>query len=1047
MSDLLGRVRDVLADQYEVTSEVGRGGMAVVFVANDLKHHRRVAIKVLLPELAAAVGPDRFLREIEVASRLQHPHIVPLFDSGSAGGLLYFVMPFVDGETLGERLEREGALPPDEAIQIARQVATALASAHRAGIVHRDIKPGNIMLSGGAAVVTDFGIARAVGDAAAEKLTATGIAIGSPRYMSPEQAGGEAPDERGDIYSLACVLYEMLSGESPFQGETFMSLLGKHATEPVPDLKGTRSPVPYAAERALYRALEKRPEDRFPDADAFILALTHAPGWRGRVADTWTDLWRRRVPQTLIVYGACTWIVVMTVRLLVDRLVLSPYLPGFAFTALLALLPSAAIVSYYHGGTGHAWPAAEKVGVTLNALGALTLLFLLYWGKDLGRATHTVMVTDEAGQTMARVVPKSEFRRRVGIFYFSGVPARDGGWLSYGLPLALDADLAQDLMVDVQVGFEEELRREGVADPTRVPRALAIRVAADAGYTYALIGELTDTEGGRRLSTTLLDTRRGRAGRSLTWEVDERDVLSLVDSLSVTLRRDLEIPSAYMKEVPDLPASDMLTSDSEALRSWARGTLLRRAGGDPDGATALLEDAVARDSTFALAWNELALSALAAGRTDDAVSAKEAALKSDWRLPEARRLAVLQGYYLITGALDRAARLAETRVILLPDDLGARADLASLYAIRRKPDEAAAEYRVLHSLEPGRGEYLQLEADAYRRAGRMEDAAAAYRSYREAAGDGPEVLGEIGRFYREVGELDSALAYLESAVLLDPRSPPLLRELAGVRLDLGEREPALEALREALAAADSPDEEFEVRQSLAEHFKSLGRLAEARAQADSAYALAASFQHEIQRNITRLEMLDLVALTDGAAAALAEVPGISDRLPGPFRGLATYGPFRVYLAMEDPARLEEATRAFRSGVSNTPFGDMFGQAIVASEGYTLLWRGNCAEAAGRLEEAILMSPGSIEPQLGLARARLCAGDLAAADSALQGAARLSPANPHLLVIRAEVLAARGDQPGALAALDAALALWAEADEGYGPRETAARIRRRIAGPG
>src|SRR6266571_1181341 len=213
MSGLLGRLQVALAERYSIERELGHGGMATVYLAEDLKHRRLVALKVLSPDLAASLGTDRFLREIDIAARLTHPHILPLHDSGEAGGLLYYVMPYVEGESLRGRLDRERQLPLEDALQITREVADALNYAHGHDLVHRDIKPENILLQAGHAVVSDFGIARAITAAAGGNLTETGIALGTPGYMSPEQGAASARvDERSDIYSLGCVLYEMLAG-------------------------------------------------------------------------------------------------------------------------------------------------------------------------------------------------------------------------------------------------------------------------------------------------------------------------------------------------------------------------------------------------------------------------------------------------------------------------------------------------------------------------------------------------------------------------------------------------------------------------------------------------------------------------------------------------------------------------------------------------------------------------------------------------------------------------------------------------------------------
>ena len=276
--DQLQLLRRALGERYRVDEEIGRGGMATVYRAVDLKHDRTVALKVLKPELAASLGTERFLREITLTARLDHPHILALLDSGEADGLLYYVMPFVDGETLRARLEREKQLPIDQALGIARQVADALGYAHQHGIVHRDIKPENILLSRGHARVADFGIARAVTAAGGQSLTDTGLAVGTPTYMSPEQAGADREiDARSDIYSLGSVVYEMLAGQPPYTGATAGAILARKTMEPVPSLRVVRDTVPAGVEQAVTRALARTPADRFGSALEFARALESQP--------------------------------------------------------------------------------------------------------------------------------------------------------------------------------------------------------------------------------------------------------------------------------------------------------------------------------------------------------------------------------------------------------------------------------------------------------------------------------------------------------------------------------------------------------------------------------------------------------------------------------------------------------------------------------------------------------------------------------------------------------------------------------------------------
>jgi serine/threonine protein kinase/tetratricopeptide (TPR) repeat protein len=275
MTDALDRLKTALADRYTIERELGSGGMATVYLAHDVKHDRQVALKVMRPELSAILGGERFLREIRIAAKLNHPHILALYDSGSADGFLYYVMPHVEGESLRAKIEREKQLSIDEAVTLARQVASALDYAHQQGVIHRDIKPENILLHRGEAVVADFGIALAVTAAGGERLTETGLSLGTPEYMSPEQATGSGElDARTDVYSLGAVLYEMVTGEPPQTGATVQAVIAKLLSERPTQPRVVRDSVPEAMDRAIMKALAKVPADRFDSAAQFATTLT-----------------------------------------------------------------------------------------------------------------------------------------------------------------------------------------------------------------------------------------------------------------------------------------------------------------------------------------------------------------------------------------------------------------------------------------------------------------------------------------------------------------------------------------------------------------------------------------------------------------------------------------------------------------------------------------------------------------------------------------------------------------------------------------------------
>ncbi|MDX1388314.1 MAG: serine/threonine-protein kinase, partial [Acidobacteriota bacterium] len=345
-------IRAVLGPRYRIERDLGEAGAATAYLAWDGDENRQVELKVLLPELTSAVGAERFRREIATVAKLSHAHILPVYGSGEADGVLYYTTPHLEGETLRDRLDREGQLPIDEAVEIARQVAGALDYAHEHDVVHRDIKPETVLLTAGGAVVTDFGVARAIDRAGGERLTETGLLVGTPAYMSPEQAeGGERLDGRSDQYSLACVLYEMLAGHPPFAGSSDRVVLSRAAKDDVPPLSSARATVSGPLEAVIHKALSKTAADRFRRAERFAEALSMAergatppgvtpigvkpPGVTRpevRVShNVWTELARRRVYQVAVSYLVVAWALVQVAEATFGPL----GVPGWAHRTLL----------------------------------------------------------------------------------------------------------------------------------------------------------------------------------------------------------------------------------------------------------------------------------------------------------------------------------------------------------------------------------------------------------------------------------------------------------------------------------------------------------------------------------------------------------------------------------------------------------------------------------------------------------------------------------------------------------------------------------------
>ena len=363
MTDALSRMAAALADRYRIERELGQGGMATVYLAHDVRHDRHVALKVLRPELAAILGGERFLKEIRTTANLQHPHILTLHDSGEADGLVYYVMPYVEGESLRDRLNREKQLPVDEALRITKEVAGALDYAHRHGVVHRDIKPENILLHDGSATVADFGIALAASRSeGSTRMTETGMSLGTPQYMAPEQAMGERDiTPKVDVYALGCVLYEMLTGEPPYTGPTAQAIIARVMTEQPRSLTMQRHTIPPAIDAAVHRALEKLPADRFASAKEFAEALDGrgmSPGTSGYAAANLAPArssgrWGP-VLAAGVAIGALAAVAILAFRRPADRpaLRLSVLLPSEAAPIAIRLSPDASIIAFAGAGRG-----------------------------------------------------------------------------------------------------------------------------------------------------------------------------------------------------------------------------------------------------------------------------------------------------------------------------------------------------------------------------------------------------------------------------------------------------------------------------------------------------------------------------------------------------------------------------------------------------------------------------------------------------------------------------------------------------------------------
>ena len=710
MSGVPPSLQTSLADRYLIERELGRGGMATVYLARDLKHRRPVALKVLNPALAASLGADRFLREIELAARLQHPHILTVFDSGEAEGALWFTMPYVEGESLRDRLRRERQLPLTDALRIVTEAARALDFAHQHGVVHRDIKPENLLLTtDGSTLVADFGIARALGQTG--QLTETGIVVGTPAYMSPEQAAGDrALDGRTDIYSLACVLYETLAGEPPYSGPNPQALLAKRLSEPAPHLRTTREVSP-DLDRIVTRALARLPADRFPSAGEFARALETTGE---RTAETP----RPSAPPRLIRRAAI---------------------------------------------------AAAVVAALMGAL----LLGRLRAPAPAGSAA--------SGPPSTAVLPFADLS-----------PERNQAYFSDGLTEELITALSRVEGIRVAARTSSFQFRDRDVDVREVGRMLHVG--------SVLEGSVRRSGNRVRISAQLVNARDGYQLWAEAYDREVADVFAVQEEIARAIISALQVRLGVR-------ASQVLrarpTADPGAHDLYLKGRFAwnQRTGPALQEAVRYLEQAVARDSSFAQAWAALAdayvLVVPYAGGSREvtwpkagAAARRALALDStlgeahtalaygamiydwDWQAAEAsfrRAIAVDPGYptghqwyadFLWgRGRLDEALREMQLAHRLDPLSLVIGSELGATYYQMRRYGEAETQLRETLALDPNYAHTLYIIGQVYLQQRRYPEAIAAMRRSLDLAGFQDDLAGALAYAYAVSGDTAAATRY------------------------------------------------------------------------------------------------------------------------------------------------------------------------------------------------------------------------------------------------------------------------------------------------
>ncbi|HET9515823.1 MAG TPA: protein kinase, partial [Gemmatimonadales bacterium] len=754
--------------------------MSRVFLAEEVGLQRQVVVKVLPPEMAAGVNQDRFRREIQLAARLQHPHIVPLLTAGSAGDILYYVMPYIKGESLRAKLAREGELPVAEAARILREVTDALSYAHDEGVVHRDIKPDNVMIAGEHALVTDFGVAKAVTDSTGgTSLTSLGMALGTPAYMSPEQASGDPHvDHRADLYSLGAMAFEMLTGAPPFSAPTPQAMLSAHVTKAPERVGAIRPAVPPALEGLVMRCLEKRPADRWQNAREILPHLSAVLTPTGGTqpvpvvptlsSGTEAALRRSHPGRVVVLYGLAS----VGLLALVWVLVQSIGLPDWVFFGAIGLVLAGLPVMYVT--SRHERQRALTRATGLQTVTPTGLARHLTWRRSLlgGVGAFAVLGVAAVGYMGMRafgigpvgtLMAKGTMAERERVVLAEFDNATPDSTLGSTVSQLLRIDLAQSPVMSVydQSQTAAVLQRMQLDPSTRVDFNLAREIATREGLKAVLAGEIRPLGSGYVLSARLVNAGSGEvlwAGRQ---DVASADGLSAgIAQLSATLRE--RVGESLRSIRASAPLDQVTTRSTEALRSYIEAQRATDRG-DENSAIALLERAIAEDSTFAMAWRRLGVTLGNQGRD---TARRNLAYTRAWELRD--RLSPRERYhteatYTAWVRHDTAAAIGAYQAVLekFPDDYAALNNLALWFNAQGREAEALAIYKRAINLGAAPyatfGNVIPLEY----RLGSPDTALALIDKFATAFPDHPQPRIQRANLLAALEQYDSAQAILE----------------------------------------------------------------------------------------------------------------------------------------------------------------------------------------------------------------------------------------------------------------------------------------------
>jgi tetratricopeptide (TPR) repeat protein/tRNA A-37 threonylcarbamoyl transferase component Bud32 len=1038
---------------YKIVEELGRGGMGVVYKAEDTKLKRKVALKFLLPHiLTSDEEKTRFLHEAQAAAALHHPNICTIYEINEAEERTFISMAYLEGESLNDRVAR-GPLKPNEALRIALQVARGLKAAHDNGIVHRDIKSSNILISrDGRATIMDFGLAKSAHQTHA---TQRGAKLGTIGYMSPEQTRGDHVDHRTDIWSLGVLLYEMIAGRRPFHGDYDEAVIYSILNEEPEPLGAFAPDAPKDIWLAIQRAIAKKPDDRYQtttemvqDLEVLYEDVKTGSSSRSRVSrvsgigqvqeSVSKNLFSLRAVVTLLFYLFFAWVAFFLTGWVVDRFVLSPHLVNIVLVAVLSLIPTVWILAASRGTQSRVWSLIARVGIPANVLVSVIVLFALFAGRDIGAATETVTVLDEAGRPIERAIPKSEFRKSLTVYFFGNDTSDENLlWVGGAILALLQVDLFQDQFVyhrsSLDASYLHQLQKAGFTDWFEAPWNLKRKIAEDAHIDYFVTGSYTLDEDVWVVTLRLYESKSGR----LIAENEHRnkDLFALADEASLELRRDIGLPERHIQTTQDLPVAELFTASMPALRDFCGAVYSALFQQDWSGSVSLFESAAAEDSTFA--WGHFTLFQVyqIANVRDKSDLAMRAAMQHIYKLPERMQFVLKAEYYEHTQDPEKLLGVVQMWVELYPDDIEARAILAGVRQGRNERELAIEQFEKVLEIDPSRTEFLQAIAGIYLNMGEFDRAVQYYESYLEKDPGDAEAYQALGGVYEVQGKYDEATKHYEKALVIDPSQVRVLVDIGDIESKLNNDQDALEKWGEALELAKTPQDRTRIYRSVRNFYSSRGQIEKSLEQLQLYWAEQAKYLPPVAIHAEKLDDVCFFVWAGRPEEAFDIIETAKAKLVPPYDGYLTYGYLCVYVELEDPDKIEETLKQLKTYIDTYNVGHLRGEAYWA-EGEMQEARGDYEAAIASYQRKLEEDPTDVSMHRSIGRCQRKLGQHEAAKSSIERMLQIYPNNAIANYELALVYHEMGNPSKAIEHIRKALDRWKNADPVYQPAQEA-----------